>query len=507
MNRFLESLTSHIQTAPEKIALEFVDPPLQRLTYGQLGERIERGRTYLASLGLKPGERVAVQLPKCLEFVELHLATISLGAISLPLNPAYPPEEVAYFLSDSGARFFFAEPAKTAGIDPYLPSLPELERCIPLPLPAPGWSKAGRTAAERFSGPSATIQPDDTSVIIYTSGTTGRPKGAEITHANLSANLEALHAAWDWQSNDVLLHALPLFHVHGLFVALFGVLHAGATTYLMRQFDAARTLELLVGRDCSVFMGVPTIHRRLLAIPDAGRYDLSRMRLITSGSDRLPDDTFRGFQSTFGYTLLERYGLTETGMNLSNPLSGERRMGSVGLPLPGVEVRVVDPETGQRVPGGQTGELQVRGPNVFKGYWRQPEKTSEAFTPDGWFRTGDLGLREIDGYFTLIGRAKDLIITGGLNVYPPEVERVLAGHPAVAASAVIGCPDPEWGERVTAVVLLNDGAQVTAEELVAYCRERMAAYKSPQVVILRSELPRNAMGKVQKALLREEVCP
>jgi malonyl-CoA/methylmalonyl-CoA synthetase len=230
------------------------------------------------------------------------------------------------------------------------------------------------------------------------------------------------------------------------------------------------------------------------------------MRLITSGSDRLPDEVFLGFQRTFGYTLLERYGMTETGMNISNPLDGERRLGSVGLPLPGVEARVVDPETGQNLPDGHVGELQVRGPNVFKGYWRQPEKTTEAFTPDGWFKTGDLGLREPDGYFTLHGRAKDLIITGGLNVYPPEVERALAGHPAVAACAVIGCPDSEWGERVTAAVVLNAGQSVTAEELIAYCRERLAAYKSPRAIFIRQDLPRNAMGKVQKALLREEIC-
>jgi malonyl-CoA/methylmalonyl-CoA synthetase len=506
MIQFLDALTRHIQTSPDKVALEFIDPPLQRLTYGQLGERIERGLAYLAAVGLQPGERVALQLPKCLEFIELHLATLYSGGISLPLNPAYPPDEIAYFLMDSGARFFFAEVANAERIEPQLSGLPELERCVFLNLLDTGWSDSQNSSPTRFSGITISNQPNDTAVIIYTSGTTGRSKGAEITHGNLSANLEALHAAWGWQAEDVLLHVLPLFHVHGLIVALHGALHTGARTLLTRQFDAARTLETLVERECSVFMGVPTIHRRLLAVPGAGRFDLSRIRLITSGSDRLPDEVFIDFQRTFGYTLLERYGMTETGMNLSNPLDGERRLGSVGLPLPGVEARVVDPETGQKLPDGHVGELQVRGPNVFKGYWRQPEKTTEAFTPDGWFKTGDLGLREPDGYFTLHGRAKDLIITGGLNVYPPEVEHVLAGHPAVAACAVIGCPDPEWGERVTAAVVLNAGQSVTAEELIAYCRERLAAYKSPRAIFIRQDLPRNAMGKVQKALLREEIC-
>jgi malonyl-CoA/methylmalonyl-CoA synthetase len=230
------------------------------------------------------------------------------------------------------------------------------------------------------------------------------------------------------------------------------------------------------------------------------------MRLLTSGSDRLPDEVFTAFQETFGHTLLERYGMTETGMNLSNPLEGERRMGSVGLPLPGVEARVVDPETGEALPAGEVGELQIRGSNVFKGYWQQPQKTAEAFAADGWLKTGDLGLREADGYFTLKGRAKDLIITGGMNVYPPEVERVLAGHPAVAAVAVIGCPDADWGERVVAVMALKEGREATAEELIGFCRERLAAYKCPKEIYFREELPRNAMGKVEKGKLREEIC-
>jgi malonyl-CoA/methylmalonyl-CoA synthetase len=274
----------------------------------------------------------------------------------------------------------------------------------------------------------------------------------------------------------------------------------------MREFDARKTLQTLVERRCTVFMAVPTIHQRLLNVPDAKSFDLSHLRLITSGSDRLPDEVFTGFQDTFGHTLLERYGMTETGMNCSNPLHGERRVGSVGLPLPGVEVRMVHSETEEILPDGEIGDVQLRGPNVFKGYWRQPEKTAESFSADGWFRTGDLGFREKDGYITLCGRSKDLIISGGLNIYPPEVERVLVEHPAVAACAVVGCPDPEWGERVTAVVVLYRSEAASGSELIGFCRERLAPYKSPKFVIFRNDLPRNAMGKVQKAELRAMVC-
>jgi malonyl-CoA/methylmalonyl-CoA synthetase len=326
------------------------------------------------------------------------------------------------------------------------------------------------------------------------------------SHGNLTAQIEALHTAWGWRNDDILLHVLPIFHVHGLIVALHGALNAGATTLLLAKFQATRALQTLVDRRCTVFMAVPTIHHRLLAVPNAASYDLSHMRLLTSGSDRLPDDMFIAFQQTFGHTLLERYGMTETGMNLSNPLHGERRVGSVGLPLPGVEVRIVDQVTERPLLDNEIGEVQVRGPHVCQGYWRQPEKTAAAFTEDGWLRTGDLGLREPDGYFTLKGREKDLIISGGYNVYPPEVELVLADHPAVAGSAVVGCPDVQWGERVTAVIRLNDNATITAAEIIAYCRERLAAYKTPHQVVFVDQFPQNALGKIQKAQLRAQLC-
>jgi malonyl-CoA/methylmalonyl-CoA synthetase len=528
---FLNAFIDNVRKYPGKIALEFIDPPLQRVTYAELDQLVRQTAGYLQSLGLMPGDRVALQLSKCLEFILLHLATVRLGAITLPLNLAYPPDEIEYFLSDSGARLFFALESNTARLQPILSKLPELQECIFLNpaepnhfnslisnyqltggLPLRGLRDMGfATNASPYSTTdrspiSNSPSSNDTAVIIYTSGTTGRPKGAEITHGNLTSNLWSLHTAWGWSSNDVLLHVLPIFHVHGLFVALHGALHAGATTLLMREFDARKVLQTLVEKHCTVFMAVPTIHQRLLDVPDASQFDLSHLRLITSGSDRLPDEVFTGFQQTFGYTLLERYGMTETGMNCSNPLNGEQRIGSVGLPLPGVEVRVANPENDQSLLDGEIGEVQLRGPNIFKGYWKQPQKTAESFTADGWFRTGDLGFREADGYLTLCGRSKDLIISGGLNIYPPEVERVLAEHPSVAACAVIGCADREWGEKVTAVVVLNRGESVSGSDLIAFCRERLAPYKSPKSIVFRDDLPRNAMGKVQKAELRKIVC-
>jgi malonyl-CoA/methylmalonyl-CoA synthetase len=518
---FLNALTENVRKYPHKVALEFIDPPFQRLTYAELDDLVDRTAGYLFSLRLQPGDRVAIQLSKCLEFILLHLAAIRVGAISLPLNLAYPPDELKYFLEDSGAKLFFSLESSKEKIQSILPDLPGLQESIFLnPLepeqfqlqitnyqtPIPNYQslKGINTSAQ---SPLPSLHPDtNTAVIIYTSGTTGRPKGAEITHGNLISNLRSLQEAWGWQAEDVLLHVLPIFHVHGLFVALHGALHAGATTLMMREFNAQKTLELLSGEQCTVFMAVPTIHKRLLDVPDADRFDLSSVRLITSGSDRLPDEVFTGFQKTFGYTLLERYGMTETGMNCSNPLHGERRMGSVGMPLPGVDVRVVQSETGRVLPTGGIGDVQLRGLNVFKGYWGQPEKTAESFSADGWFKTGDLGFLDADGYLALCGRSKDLIISGGLNIYPPEVERVIMEHPAVNACAVIGCPDPEWGERVTAVVVLHKPGLVTSDELIRFCRDKLAAYKSPKSILFREDLPRNAMGKVQKAELRKDVC-
>lgn len=503
---FLDTLKNNYKNYAKKPAIEFLydDGTVEVVTYNQLNVNINQTVHYLQSMNVAIGDRVAVQLPKCLPFIYLHLATMQIGAIFLPLNPAYPLTELEYFLQDADANIFIGDEKSPANDESFLQKISSLnEKVFINPHQIPWLSNINYS-------PDISIEPPtdkhQTAVMLYTSGTTSRPKGAQITHGNLTANIEGLHTAWGWQEDDVILHVLPIFHVHGLIVALHGALHAGAKAVMLPSFDAKQVLDLLQTKRFTVFMGVPTIHRRLYNQANEQHIDLSHMRLMTSGSDRLPDDLFFGYRKRFNITLLERYGMTETGMNLSNPLDGERRVGSVGMPLPGVEARIVNPENDEILPDGEVGAVQIRGPHVCKGYWRQPEKTTEAFTTDGWLRTGDMGMREADGYFTLKGRAKDLIITGGLNVYPPEVELVLMEHEAVSACAVIGCPDEEWGEQVTAIVILVENSEVSEEELINCCRENLATYKTPRRIIFADEFPRNALGKIQKAKLRESLC-
>ena len=499
---FLDTLAQHTESLGDKTALQFIDGPTH--SYAELGDIVNRCANYLLELGIEKGDRLAVQLPKCLPFITLHLASMQIGGIFLPLNPAYPLAEMSYFLQDAGAKVLISDQAKQQDIAGIRGSIAALEQTHFIDPHGGFVADLGNWSAERaYELPNAA---DQTALMLYTSGTTSRPKGAKITHGNLTANISALHQAWGWRSDDVLLHVLPIFHVHGLVVALHGALHAGATAVLTTTFDVVGVLDLLGSGGFSVFMGVPTMHRRLYQQAGDQQIDLSHMRLLTSGSDRLPDDLFFGYQKTFKVTLLERYGMTETGMNLSNPLQGERRVGSVGMPLPGVSARIVDRETGKVLRDGEIGELQIKGDHVFAGYWQQPEKTADAFSDDGWLQTGDLAMREADGYYTLKGRAKDLIISGGLNIYPPEVELVLMEHSAVAACAVIGCPNEEWGEQLVAVIVPRPGHQVDADEICAFCRGQLAAYKVPRRLVVAQELPSNALGKVQKAKLREGLC-
>ena len=506
---FLDQLVQNCRRFPDKPALELMaDGPVKAVTYRQLEDGVLRTMSYLKSKGVRPGDRVALQLPKCLPFIYLHLAIMRLEAISLPLNPGYPAHELCYFLQDAEVSLFFTDRATHAGLRPMLAATPAIGETVALDFSSDKEFEALVADYDPQESLKLPVPQDSnvTCLMIYTSGTTGRPKGAELTHGNLTANINSLHEAWGWRDDDVLLHVLPIFHVHGLLVALHGALNAGATAILQARFDPEQTLQILCDRNCTLLMAVPAIHRRLVNAPGVVNYDLSHMRLITSGSDRLPDDLFATFTATFGHTLLERYGMSETGMLISNPLNGERRVGSVGLPLPGVEVRIVHPDTEALLPDNEVGAVQVRGKNVFKGYWRRPEQTAAAFTPDGWFRTGDLGIREPDGYITLKGRSRDLIISGGYNVYPPEVELVLAEHPDIQASAVIGCPDEEWGELVTAVIVSHPDCKLDADDVVAHCKSYLVYYKVPRRVIFVDDLPRNAMGKVQKAWLRQELC-
>lgn len=454
----------------------------------------------LAEMGIAPGDRVALRLPKCMEFIFCYLADLKLGAVTVPLNPAYPQDELAYFLSDSGARLLVTDSASRGLVEEMRASLPALQHVLYR-------EEFGENLLERgtaYAGESvaAPVSPQDTALICYTSGTTGRPKGAMLSHANLASNIGSLMEAWGWTERDRFLHALPLYHMHGLGVGLHGALAAGCYMVMHDRFEPEAVMKTLERERMTLFMGVPTFYHRFLGLPANKKYDLASLRLFVSGSAPLREETFCGFRERFGHTILERYGMTETGMNISNPLHGERRPGTVGLPLPGVEARTADPETGDILPTGEVGEIQLLGPNIFRGYWQKPRETEESFTPDGWLHTGDLGVRDADGYYSIVGRSKDLIISGGLNVYPKEVERVIDEHPAVVESAVIGVPDPDLGEKVVACVVLFADARLNAEELISFCGERLAGYKKPKEVFFTDELPRNAMGKVLKEELK-----
>jgi malonyl-CoA/methylmalonyl-CoA synthetase len=428
-----------------------------RLTYGDVDRRSAR---LAHALGVAPGDRVAMQVEKSPEAVLAYLACVRAGAVLLPMNTAYTAAEVAHLVED-------AEPSVVLD-DAGLAAL--VARAASMP--------------ETFDD--APVGPDDLAALLYTSGTTGRPKGAMLSHRNLASNTAVLHELWGFRPDDVLLHVLPIFHTHGLFVAINGVLANGTGMVFLPRFDVDAVLAELPR--CAVLMGVPTHYTRLLEDERFGRDACAHVRLFVSGSAPMLASTHEAFRERTGHAVLERYGMTETSMLTSNPLAGERRAGTVGFPLPGTDVRIADDEV-----------IEVRGPNVFAGYWRRPELRATEFTDDGWFRTGDVGAWDDDGYLRIVGRAKDLVISGGLNVYPKEVEDVVDSLPGVVESAVIGVPDPDLGEAVVAVVV----GDVDPDAVRAAARERLAGFKVPKRVEVVAELPRNAMGKVQKNVLRQ----
>jgi malonyl-CoA/methylmalonyl-CoA synthetase len=465
---------------PEAVCLEI--PGGRSYTYADLEAESARYANLLLSLGLKPGDRVAVQVEKSEQTVFLYLGCLRAGMVYLPLNTAYQAGEIAHFVSDAEPGAVFCRPE------------------------ARDWFKGvahrlelGGAGGQPASFPAAASAPNDLACLIYTSGTTGRPKGAMLTHRNLISNARALHAAWKFQPGDVLLHALPLFHVHGLFVALHTALLNASRMIFLERFEAAQVLQLLPR--ATVFMGVPTYYVRLLAEAGFSKASCARMRLFVSGSAPLALDTFDEFRSRSGHAILERYGMTETGMNTSNPYDGERRGGTVGMPLPGIEVRVVN-DADAPLAAGSTGHIQVRGPNVMSGYWKLPEKNSEEFTADGFFRTGDVGVYDARGYLSIVGRAKDMVISGGYNVYPKEIELLLDELPQVRESAVFGVPHPDFGEAVVAALVLAPGTTLTEQAVIAHVKGKLANFKVPKRVVFLPELPRNAMGKVLKADLR-----
>ena len=470
-----------------------------RITYGDMLAESARIAQALTRMGLAPGDRVAVQVEKSVAALMLYLGAVRAGAVFLPLNTGYTPSEVGYFLQNAEPTLFVCDPAKqhdlaavasTAGV-------PHLET-----LDAEGKG----SLAERWSQEPAEFDdvprgPEDLAAILYTSGTTGLSKGAMLSHDNLASNAHTLCRAWRFTADDVLIHALPIFHTHGLFVATNITLIAGGSMIFLPKFDPDRVLSVMP--QATAMMGVPTFYTRLLAHPGLTREAAGGMRLFVSGSAPLLAETHTQFRDRTGHAILERYGMTETNMNTSNPYEGDRRAGTVGFPLDDVALRIVDPESGQRLDTGEVGVIEVKGPNVFHGYWRMPEKTAAEFRPDGYFITGDLGAIDADGYVSIVGRAKDLIISGGFNVYPKEIEGEINKVAGVAESAVIGVPHPDFGEGVTAVIVRAPDHAVSDTEILAQLDGRLARFKQPKKVLFVDELPINAMGKVQKNVLRD----
>jgi malonyl-CoA/methylmalonyl-CoA synthetase len=478
----------------------FIEVPGGRMmSYGDLEADSARYAGALVAAGVKPGERVAVQVDKSPEAVVLYLGCVRAGAVLLPLNTAYQAGELEYFLSDAAPTAVVCQPHRLAELEG-LAAKAGIRTCV-MTLGVDGKG----TLPERAAGQPAEFATvprggDDIAAILYSSGTTGRPKGAMMSHANLGSNALTLHRLWGFRPDDVLLHCLPIFHTHGLFVAINCVLLNGTAMIFCPKFDADQAIGLL--RRATVFMGVPTFYTRFLASPNLSPAACSRMRLFISGSAPLLEETFNAFRDRTGFTILERYGMTEGGMFTSNPLDGERIAGTVGFPLPDVELRITD-EDGRVLPRGEVGIIEVRGPNIFKGYWNMPEKTKAEFTPDGFFKSGDVGVVDDRGYVSIVGRAKDLIISGGYNVYPKEVEDFIDRLPGVVESAVIGMPHPDFGEAGLAVVVAEKGAALTPASVIEALKGRLANYKVPKQAVVVGELPRNAMGKVQKNVLRD----
>jgi len=481
---------------PEKTCIVFEG---KTYTYAWLRTRAEAFAGALGAWGIAPEDRVALFLDNCPDFLVAYLGVWLAGGVVVLVNTHYRQVELRHILNDAGVRLCITDRERLAELDRVRADLPHLEAVVDVDAKLDAFLASGYDYAPNL--PFA----DDLAVIAYTSGTTGRSKGAMLLHRNLIANIASLREAWRWTADDHLLLALPLFHAHGLMVGAHGTLTAGATMTLHRRFDAAPIYRALCTDPLTMFFGVPTMYIRLLAEAAAHLEMKPRpLRLFVSGSAPLSPQTFAEWKELTGQVILERYGMTETIMNTTNPYDGERRPGTVGLPFPRQEARVVAVRTRASLPDGETGEIEVRGPHIFAGYWQRPDATADAFDADGWFATGDLGHRSADGYYTISGRAKELIISGGYNVYPREVEEVLARCPGVAEVVVVGLPDAEFGEQVAAVVVRDDPA-LTAETLIAFCRDQLASYKKPRTVHFVDALPRNALGKVQKHLLREQI--
>ncbi|MER9941350.1 malonyl-CoA synthase [Mesorhizobium sp. M0092] len=482
--------------APERLLMETEDG--RSISYGETLARSAQLAHALSQLGVEAGDRVAVQVEKSPEAIFLYLACLRAGAIFLPLNTAYTLTELDYFFRDAEPRLVVCDPARAGEIG----ALAQTSGAAGATLGSKGeGSLTDRASEAAVDFHDVARGPDDLAAILYTSGTTGRSKGAMLSHENLASNARVLVDLWRFTAADVLIHALPVFHTHGLFVATNVVLMAGASMLFETKFDPTRIVSLLPR--ATALMGVPTFYVRLLQQDGLNRQAAKNIRVFISGSAPLLAETHRAWRERTGHAILERYGMTETNMNTSNPYEGERRAGTVGFPLPGVCLRISDPDGGETLARGEVGMIEVKGPNVFCGYWRMPEKTRAEFRDDGYFITGDLGLIDADGYVHIVGRGKDLIISGGYNIYPKEVESEIDALAGVAESAVIGVVHPDFGEGVTAIVVRAPGSTISAAAIIEAIAGHLARYKHPKQVIFVDELPRNTMGKVQKNLLRE----
>ncbi|RXH08152.1 malonate--CoA ligase [Bradyrhizobium guangzhouense] len=481
---------------PKRLAIETQDGA--HISYGDLIARAGQMANVLVARGVKPGDRVAVQVEKSVANIVLYLGTVRAGAVYLPLNTAYTLNELDYFIGDAEPALVVCDPSKAEGLAPVAAKVKAKVET----LGADGRGSL-TDAAAKASSDFATVprENDDLAAILYTSGTTGRSKGAMLSHDNLASNSLSLVGYWRFTDKDVLIHALPIYHTHGLFVATNVTLFARASMIFLPKLDPELIIKLMAR--ATVLMGVPTFYTRLLQNPSLSKETTRHMRLFISGSAPLLAETHREWSARTGHAVLERYGMTETNMNTSNPYDGERVPGAVGFPLPGVSVRVTEPETGKELPREEIGMIEVKGPNVFKGYWRMPEKTKSEFRPDGFFITGDLGKIDDKGYVHILGRGKDLVISGGFNVYPKEIETEIDAMPGVIESAVIGVPHADFGEGVTAVLVCNKGADVTEAAVLKALDGRIAKFKMPKRVFVVDELPRNTMGKVQKNVLRD----
>ncbi|WP_223426941.1 malonate--CoA ligase [Tateyamaria pelophila] len=468
------------------------------LSYSDMAGRVAHLSGYLRAAGLEKGDRLAMQCPKSPQALALYLACLHSGVIFLPLNTSYTPDEIAYFVQDASPKILVTGPAAAD-------ALRDVARDAGATLLTLGADEQGSLTDALTSAQPApdavACSADDLACFLYTSGTTGRSKGAMLTQGNLLSNALTLTDTWAFTADDVLLHALPIFHAHGLFVACNVVMNAGGAMIWLPGFSTEAVLDALPR--ATTMMGVPTFYTRLLDEPRFTRDLAGHMRLFTSGSAPLLAETHDQFSARTGQAILERYGMTETGMNTSNPYDGERRAGTVGFPLTGVELRVMD-QSGQEVAQGETGMIEVRGPNVFKGYWQMPEKTAEELRADGFFITGDLGQIDSDSYVTIVGREKDIIISGGYNIYPKEVEQLLDAQPGVKESAVIGVPHADFGEGVVAVLVAEGTASPDMEAIKATVKAKLANFKRPKEYIILEALPRNTMGKVQKKALRTD---